>query len=381
MPAKKPVLTVCVITYNHARYIREALDSILAQKTNFEWQVVVADDRSTDGTRDILLEYEKKFPKRVHLILQKHNVGAEENWLDLIAYPKSKYLLYMEGDDYFVDNTKLQKQVDFLEAHPDFSLCFHPVRVVYEDGSKEDELFPTPEQRAHKKVLKLNDLLAYNFIQTDSVMYRWRFAAEDVKEAFPRNIIPGDWMLHLMHAESGKIGFIDAVMAVYRRHPGSMWWQAEQNKQEFWKKYAAPHLRLYREMLKRYGDTKSSRIIIAKKISELFGIFADIDMQQGSHLVRAAITDDTQTAELFMISMHEALQYSEHELHDLQRVDEYRRWALEEKDKQISQEAKQSNEQIAALRNSKSFRVGYNLLHPQGIPRRVAHRLKKTGDK
>ncbi|HSX31633.1 MAG TPA: glycosyltransferase [Candidatus Saccharimonadales bacterium] len=374
---KKPLLSVCVITYNHARYIQEALDNILAQEVNFEWQLIVADDCSTDGTRDILLDYKKRFPERIHLILQKNNVGAEQNWLDLIAYPKTKYLLYMEGDDYFTDNTKLQKQVDFLESHPDFALCFHPVRVVYEDGSKEEEIFPSVEQRAYKKVLKLDDLLAYNFIQTNSVMYRWRFIKEDVKKVFPKNVIPGDWMLHLLHAEVGKIGFMDRVMGVYRRHSGGMWWNANQNKQDFWKKYGAPHLRLYSEMLKRYGDTKSSRIIIAKKISELFGTIADVDAKQGTHLVHDAITADTQTAELFMTSMQEALQNSEHELHELQKVDQYRQWALKEKDKEKAQEVSKLNEQIREILHSKSFRVGYHLLHPQGIPGHVKRRLKK----
>ncbi len=265
---KKPLLSVCLLTYNQAAFVREAIDTILAQETSFEWQLVIADDCSTDGTKEVLEEYKRSNPDRLHLILRKHNVGPEENWLDLIAYAKTRYVLYAEGDDYFTDTTKLQRQVTYLETHTDASMCFHPVTVVYDDASRPNEVFPAPDARFGKHTLGMNDLLKSNFIQTNSVMYRWRFTKESVKDIWPRGIIPGDWFLHLLHAQTGKIGFIDRVMAVYRRHTGGIWWQASQDVNEIWKRYGVAHLGLYNEMSKLCG-TSVQRHIVEEHIDDL----------------------------------------------------------------------------------------------------------------
>lgn len=242
----KPLLSVCLITYNQAQYIKEAIEGVLMQKVDFTWELIIADDCSTDGTREILLEYEKKFPNFIKLILQKNNIGPEKNWLDLMAYPKSTYVLYMEGDDYITDPCKFQKQVDFLEKNPDFSLCFHPVRVIYEDKSRPDEIFPSFEQRFKKDVLGLEDLLVHNFIQTNSVMYRWRFIEGEIKDIFPKDIMPGDWFLHLLHAQIGKIGFIDEIMAVYRRHQGSIFWEYNRDMDNLHLKYGIQELNFHK---------------------------------------------------------------------------------------------------------------------------------------
>lgn len=275
---KKPLLSVCLITYNHAEYIREAIDSILMQQTDFAWQLIIADDYSTDGTREILAEYKEKYPERISLLLQKRNVGPEKNWLELMAQPKTTYVLYTEGDDYITDASKFQKQVDFLEANKEYSLCFHPVKITYEDGSNPDEQYPTPEFIRRKKPLEFKHLLETNFIQTNSVMYRWRFTKESLDTTFPKGVMPGDWVMHLLHAETGKIGFINKVMAVYRRHPGGLWWQAQNStKDTFWKKYGLPHLFTYSELLRMYGGNNEHRQIVLQSanraIAELAGLY------------------------------------------------------------------------------------------------------------
>lgn len=297
---KKPLISVCVITYNHRDYIRECLDAILTQKLNVPWQLVVADDCSTDGTREILKEYQQKYPDLIHLILQKKNVGPEANWLDLIAYPKTKYLLYAEGDDYFTDSTKLQRQIDFLETHPDFAMCFHPVKVIYQDGSQPEGLFPTAEQRFHKRVLTIDDLLMSNFIQTNSVLYRWQFVHKDIKDVYPRGIAPGDWYLHLLHAQAGKIGFIDRAMAVYRRHAGGIWWDSDKNLDAIWRKYGVAHLKLYSEMLKFKNSRVDTHASIVHKIQSLYHSLSDIDTRHNEGLVRVAMATVPSTAELFI---------------------------------------------------------------------------------
>lgn len=131
---KTPLLSVCIITYNHEKYIRDAIESVLMQKVNFEFDIIIADDNSSDNTRKIILEYKEKYPNRFHLIFQKKNVGAARNWLDLIYFPKSKYIGYLEGDDYWTDQYKLQKQVDFLELNNDYNIIWSNYSMVTENN-------------------------------------------------------------------------------------------------------------------------------------------------------------------------------------------------------------------------------------------------------
>lgn len=224
---KEPKLTIVSLSYNHEKYIAQTLESFVMQKTNFVYEVVISDDASTDNTANIIREYALKYPNIIKPILREKNIGAEENYFDALSKVKSEYLLYTDGDDYFTDPLKLQKQVDYLDAHPECSICFHPVKVTVEDAPDKDSLFPLPNHRFNKVILELDDLVLLNFIQTNSCVYRWAFGKDKkAREAFPPNIIPGDWYMHLLHAKKGKIGFIDEVMAVYRRHPGGIWWES-----------------------------------------------------------------------------------------------------------------------------------------------------------
>jgi glycosyltransferase involved in cell wall biosynthesis len=271
---KTPLLSVCLITYNHASFVKEALDSILEQETNFPWQLIIADDYSTDGTREILREYKNRYPEKIHLILQKKNVGPETNWLDLMQYPRTTYVAYVEGDDYYTDKTKLQRQIDFLQSHPDFSISFHTVDVRYQDKSKPNKQFPSPEMRKHKKVLNLSDLLESNFIQTNSAVYRWRFIDEDLRATYPIGVVPGDWIMHILHAEIGKIGFMDRCMTVYRRHDKGLWWS--RGKIDFWNKYADGHMKSYQYVLNRYGDDPVNRTAILRQVQTVFYEIANL---------------------------------------------------------------------------------------------------------
>jgi glycosyltransferase involved in cell wall biosynthesis len=316
---KKPLLSVCVITYNHASYIREALDSILRQKVNFDWELIIADDYSTDGTREILKEYEKKYPN-IKLILQKKNVGPEKNWLDLMSYPKTKYVLYTEGDDYMLDSHKLQKQVDFLESHNDFSICFHPVKVIYEDGSKPDEIFPPAKFRFNKTTLGLEDLIERNFMQTNSVMYRWRFVNENIKDIFPANVAPGDWILHILHAQKGKIGFINVPMSVYRRHKGGLWWDAEDNRSRLWQKYAIPHMRAYNELFKMFDHTPKSKATLQESMNRLFEEVLSAPEDKREELIHALVSEFPEAAKNFILYNKEVIDNKNKKITELHKI-------------------------------------------------------------
>ncbi|MES2779623.1 MAG: glycosyltransferase [Bacteroidota bacterium] len=201
-----------MITYNHVDYIRQAIEGVLMQEVDFTWELIIADDSSTDGTRDILLEYKNKYPDLITLILQQSNVGAFQNWMDLLKAPKSKYIAYFEGDDYWTDSKKLHKQIDFLEANPNYVLCFHSVQLLDEKGNfKADNMTKIPVNHESIETLAIYG----NYIHTPSIVFK------NVVQEFPPEMVKspiGDYYLYMLLAKHGKLKFLPDTMAVYRIH-------------------------------------------------------------------------------------------------------------------------------------------------------------------
>lgn len=239
-----PKVSICCITYNHAKYIRQALDSFLMQKTNFPYEVLIHDDASTDGTTEIIKEYENKYPEIIKPIYQKENQFSKGVSISkTFNFPrvKGKYVALCEGDDYWTDENKLQKQVDFMDANPDYTICFHDVKRIFEISSQENDIYPTAATKQVCPLYDFNNLLHCNFIQTNSVMYRWD-AVKNVCKNFPDNILPGDWYLHLMFAKEGKIKHLPEVMSVYRINSGGIWSQSYSDREQFFLKIYARFL-------------------------------------------------------------------------------------------------------------------------------------------
>lgn len=226
--AEEPKLSVLTLTYNHAKFIRQCIESIIEQHVNFPLQHIIADDGSDDGTQDIILEYAAKYSHIVP-VLRKDRVNTQwKNVSVLFEMARTEYVALCDGDDYFTDPDKLQIQVDFLEQHKDCALCFHVVRVTYEDHPDRERFYPRIDQlpRGVRQFYYLSDLIKCNQIQTNSVMYRWRFR-DGLPDWFRADLVPGDWYWHLLHAETGKIGFINKIMSVYRRHEKGIYYLAE----------------------------------------------------------------------------------------------------------------------------------------------------------
>ena len=204
-----PLVSVCLITYNHVSYIEQAIESVLMQETNFDWEFIIADDFSTDGTRELLLEYKKKHPDLIRLILQEKNVGAALNWFDLLDSPRGKYMVYFEGDDYWTDPYKLQKQADFLEADKTYAGYAHQTMVLIKN--KESHLF----RQDVPNDISVNDIIGGRLFHTASVMFR-----RTVLEIFNNipDVCSGDRLLNFCIAFSGKIRFSNDCMSVYRKH-------------------------------------------------------------------------------------------------------------------------------------------------------------------
>jgi glycosyltransferase involved in cell wall biosynthesis len=214
----EPKLSVCMITYNHERYIEQAVKSALAQETTFPFEIVVGEDCSTDRTRDILLQLKSQHSDRIRLLLHERNMGVMNNFAQTLLECRGQYLAMLEGDDYWTDPGKLQKQVEALDAHPDWTIAFHRVRCVHEDGSQPDYAYPATVPR---DVLSIDHIIRRNFIQTCSAVYR-----NDIVERLPEffaDLRLGDWPFALLHADRGYVGFLPDVMAVYRIHRQGVW--------------------------------------------------------------------------------------------------------------------------------------------------------------
>jgi glycosyltransferase involved in cell wall biosynthesis len=142
---EKTLVSVIMTAYNHAKFIRQSIESVLMQKTNFRYELIIHDDASTDGTTDIIREYERKFPNIIRAFYQTENQYSKIDGVKLVkmfVFPhvKGKYCVNCDGDDYICDSYKLQKEFDFLENHPDFSICFHLAEMVWEDGSNPNSI-------------------------------------------------------------------------------------------------------------------------------------------------------------------------------------------------------------------------------------------------
>src|SRR5262245_7894840 len=166
--ADNPKVSVCMITYNHERYIAQALESALVQETTFPVEIVVGDDCSTDSTNSVLQDLRRRFPERVRLLDRSSNLGMNRNFADVLANCRGRYVALLEGDDYWTDTLKLQKQVDALDAHLEWAICFHTTHCFHEDGAHPPYDYP-PEPM--KDVSQIEDLIEWNFMQTCSVMF------------------------------------------------------------------------------------------------------------------------------------------------------------------------------------------------------------------
>ncbi len=217
MTGQQPKVSVCMITYNQERYIAQAIDSVLVQQTDFSFEIVIGDDCSTDRTREILRERHLSHPDRIRLLTRKRNLGMMRNFADTLGQCRGEYVAILEGDDYWTSAHKLQQQVDALDAHPDWTVCFHWAQVVYENGERPATIFPA---KRYDRVLTIADLLRSNCIQTCSVVYR---RVLDELPAWLMELGLGDWPLHILHADRGGIGFLPEEMAVYRIHSQSTW--------------------------------------------------------------------------------------------------------------------------------------------------------------
>ena len=222
-----PLVSVYMITYNHERFVAQAIESVLMQKTEFPVELVIGEDCSTDGTRAICEHYAREYPGRVRLLPSERNLGMQANARRTLEACSGKYIAMCEGDDYWTDPQKLQKQVDILANDSSLAFCFHNVEVIREGDSLAGgkSFFPAAGRKAMfarpPDRVALSDILGGNFISTLSVLAR-----TDAVLPIPRwiDLLPaGDWGYFIHWLQQGAGAYLDELMGVYRMHAGGEW--------------------------------------------------------------------------------------------------------------------------------------------------------------
>lgn len=217
-----PLVIVWMCTYNHADYIEQAVESVMSQKTTFTFKLILLDDCSSDGTREKCYALRRRHGSKLELILPEKNTEGKSVIEEL--YPRclnsgAKYIALCEGDDYWTDENKLQKQFEILEKLPDYSGCSHNTKVIKKQSKGEYEYIVN---QSIKNTFTIDDFtkgLAY--FHTSSMLYRISMMKEIDFDFFRKN--PGDWLLLTLMSELGPIRYIDESMSSYRIHINGEW--------------------------------------------------------------------------------------------------------------------------------------------------------------
>lgn len=211
MSKKEILLSVCMVSYNQEAYVRDALDSVLMQKTNFEYEIIVSDDCSKDNTVQVVKEYYDQYPNKIRILTGDKNLGYPNNQRRSLEAAKGKYIALCDSDDYWTDPYKLQKQIDYLETHPECAICFHNVMHIYDGNVAPRSLlnpldFPTE--------LTAEDMITRKwFLPTNSEVFRREYLS------FPDwydSVLHIDYVLNLLMSFRGTLHYMPDVMAVYR---------------------------------------------------------------------------------------------------------------------------------------------------------------------
>lgn len=228
------MVSICCLAYNHKNYIRKALDSMLCQKTDFKFEILINDDCSTDGTTEIIKEYEAKYPDIIKPLYHSENQYSKSyrqgNMMSItFNFPrvKGKYVAMCEGDDFWTDEHKLQKQVDIMEANPDCAFCAHTVRCTNEKGTPIKQIIPVKD--TVKEGMMTSEDAVYSIchlpymFQTTSYFFRGEHLKEMTERTpeFFEYSSAMDVLFMLYFASKGKVYYIDREMSCYRHQSSS----------------------------------------------------------------------------------------------------------------------------------------------------------------
>ena len=218
----EPIVSVCMITYNHGAFLATAIESILSQVTDYKFEIIISDDSSKDNTCEIIRKYAALYPDIIRPIYNKENIGMQRNFAQSLMACKGKYIAVLEGDDYWTDSFKLQKQIDFLEQNPDYSMCITSIDLINKNGEKIDspcgftnfekssytiEEYIVPSERLI--LVPMMTLVARNILIWPLPDFFYKVGTSDM-------------VLTLLFFLKGKLYYMNEKTAVYREHSGGI---------------------------------------------------------------------------------------------------------------------------------------------------------------
>ncbi len=246
------LVSIIMLTYNHQKFVAQAIESIVNQQTDFSFQLIIGDDCSSDKTRSICQSYKNKYPDKIQLLFHQKNLGPQPNFF--VCYEqarKSEYIAFCEGDDYWIDEHKLQKQVSFMSQNHEYVICFSNARIEFFEGNDEPyEL----NSGLKKDTFELKDLIDKQevwFMATASLLYRT--SAIGTLPEWLKKSKSGDIPLAILAARNGKIKFLPEVMVVYRKHSGGISLTDHKNDEVFLKNRIFMYNMLNRETERKFN--------------------------------------------------------------------------------------------------------------------------------
>lgn len=223
--AEKIKVSVIIVTYNQEKYIDEAIRSVVLQNFNYPYEIIVGDDCSTDKTIERCLKWQEKYPTLIKIIRRDKNIGIQRNYMDTYNHCQGEYIAICEGDDFWCSKHKLQRQVEYMDTHKNCNICFHRVINYYITNNSKS----LSNGKGTKIDSDINDLAKSNYITNLSVMYR-RNVVNKLPEWLTEIASP-DYVIHMLHASTGYIHYINTPMAVYRQHINGIWGSNIKEKQ------------------------------------------------------------------------------------------------------------------------------------------------------
>jgi glycosyltransferase involved in cell wall biosynthesis len=261
-----PFVSICCITYNHSTYITDCIEGFLMQKTTFPFEIIIHDDASTDGTTEIIRSYAINYPNLIFPIYQNENQYSKKSGSieARFVYPKAhgKYIALCEGDDFWTDPYKLQKQIDELQKHPNCNICFHPVLKVNEATSKKDEIIANYGDLV--KIFSAAEVIVGggSFMPTVSIVLN-RYVIENLPEWFMQASVE-DYFLQILGSLNGGALYFNETMAVYRANlKGS--WTNKMNNKDFQLNFYLLHLETL-ELADTYIKTYADEFMSVKRV-------------------------------------------------------------------------------------------------------------------
>ena len=297
---------VAITTYNLKDYIRQCLDSVLSQETNFDYSLIIADDCSSDGTVEILKEYKEKYPNKIELILNKKNLGSLATSNLIFDKIDCEYFSFLDGDDYWLDSKRLQKQVDFLDSNPDYTLCGGNTHYMVDNKYADDVV----EKRFLNKTFTFDDYVNNKcpFVHTSSLLVRniifkdgLPICYKEAVDTFENCALRGEDFRRLIHFEKGKMFVSSEYYSIYRIHRGGTWQGSSSVHKALESAIAANFYRKYfPEKYKGFFEglhTIAYKQLLKKMILE-DGLFNRYSLSEKDHLLLEQYLNDIRVDEM-----------------------------------------------------------------------------------